>query len=55
MVQMRTLMVVVLGSIVVGLPVFPPMLRAKKGPATPTEATVPRQPFRSWRDIFLNS
>jgi CubicO group peptidase (beta-lactamase class C family) len=42
MVQMRTLMVVVLGAIVVGLPVFSPMLRAKKGPATPTEATVPQ-------------
>src|SRR5258708_22224234 len=42
MVQMRTLMVVVLGAIVVGLPVFSPMLLAKKGPATPTEATVPQ-------------
>jgi hypothetical protein len=42
MVHMRTLMVVVLGAIVVGLPVFSPMLRAKKGPATATEATVPQ-------------
>jgi len=42
MVQMRTLMVVVLGAIVVGLPVFSPMLRAEKGLATPTEATVPQ-------------
>ncbi len=41
MVQMRTLMVVVLAAIVVGLPVSP-MLRAKKGSATPTEATVPQ-------------
>jgi len=42
MVHMRTLMVVVLGAIVVGLPVFSPMLRAKKGPATATEATGPQ-------------
>ena len=42
MVQLRTLMFVVLGAIVVGLPVFSPMLRAKKGPATPTEVTVPQ-------------
>jgi hypothetical protein len=34
MVQMRTLTVVVLGAIVVGLPVFSPMLRANKGPAS---------------------
>jgi len=34
--------VVVLGAIVVGLPVFSPMWRANKAPATPTEATVPQ-------------
>jgi len=32
----------VLGAIVVGLPVFSPMWRANKAPATPTEATVPQ-------------
>jgi CubicO group peptidase (beta-lactamase class C family) len=42
MVQMRTPVVVVLGAIVVGLPAFSPMLRANKGPATRTEATVPQ-------------
>ncbi|HMI53500.1 MAG TPA: serine hydrolase domain-containing protein [Candidatus Saccharimonadales bacterium] len=33
---------VVLGAIVVGLPVFSPIWRANKAPATPTEATVPQ-------------
>jgi CubicO group peptidase (beta-lactamase class C family) len=33
---------VVLGAIAVGLPVFSPMWRANKAPATPTEATVPQ-------------
>jgi CubicO group peptidase (beta-lactamase class C family) len=39
---MRARSAVVLGAIVVGLPVFSPMWRANKAPATPTEATVPQ-------------
>jgi CubicO group peptidase (beta-lactamase class C family) len=39
---MRARTAVVLGAIVVGLPVFSPMWQAKKGPTTPTEATVPQ-------------
>ena len=39
---MRARTAVVLGAIVVGLPVFSPMWRANKAPATPTEATVPQ-------------
>jgi CubicO group peptidase (beta-lactamase class C family) len=35
-------MVAVLGAIVVGLPVFAPILRAKNGPAAPSDATVPQ-------------
>jgi len=37
---MRARTAVVLGAIVVGLPVFSPIWRANKAPATPTEATV---------------
>ena len=50
MVQLGTLMVFVLGAIVVGLPVFSPMLGQREDPRHP-----PRQQFRSWREIFLNS
>ncbi len=39
---MRARSAVVLGAIVVGLPVFSPMWRPNKAPATPTEATVPQ-------------
>jgi CubicO group peptidase (beta-lactamase class C family) len=39
---MRARTAVVLGSIVVGLPVFSPIWHAKKGPTTPTEASVPQ-------------
>ena len=39
---MRARTAVVLGAIVVGLPVFSPMWRANKAPATSAEATVPR-------------
>src|SRR5215469_7641792 len=39
---MRARTAVVLGAIVVGLPVFSPMWHAKKGPTTPTDASVPQ-------------
>ena len=38
----RTRTAVVLGAIVVGLPFFSPMLRAKRDPAAYTEATIPQ-------------
>lgn len=40
--RMKARTVVVLGAVVVGLPVFSPMLHVKKRSATPTEATVPQ-------------
>ncbi len=43
MVKIRTLMVLVLGAIVVGLPVLSPMLRAKTGPTNDLQSVLARE------------